>query len=68
MNRNHFLKLMAAGLSAAALAASGGAALAQARPAGDGGTVRIMINPAGTMGIGPAVIKFIETIGPMTDH
>jgi len=55
MNRSTLLRLFAGGLAAALLATAG--ALAQAQPTGDGGTVRIMINPAGTMGIGPAVIQ-----------
>ncbi|WPB57633.1 ABC transporter substrate-binding protein [Xylophilus sp. GOD-11R] len=57
MKRNHVLRVLAGALAAATLSTFGTAALAQAQPAGDGGTVRIMINPAGTMGIGPAVIK-----------
>jgi NitT/TauT family transport system substrate-binding protein len=57
MNRNQVLRFFAGGLAATALAAFSLGAHAQAKPAGDGGTVKIMINPAGTMGIGPAVIK-----------
>ncbi|KTT27642.1 ABC transporter substrate-binding protein [Pseudacidovorax intermedius] len=55
MNRKNALRTLAGGFAALLLAAS--AAHAQPKPAGDGGTVRIMINPAGTMGIAPAVIK-----------
>lgn len=57
MKISHALKLIGGGLCMAASLAVSGTALAQARVAGDGGTVRIMISPAGTMGIAPAVIK-----------
>jgi len=57
MNRNNFLRFFAGGVTAVFLAMIGSVAHAQLKPTGDGGTVRIMINPAGTMGIGPAVIK-----------
>ena len=57
MNRLQALRLIAGGLFTAATALGGGAALAQTAAPGDGGTVRIMISPAGTMGIAPAVIK-----------
>ncbi|MDR7093537.1 ABC transporter substrate-binding protein [Hydrogenophaga laconesensis] len=60
MQRLHALKLIAGGLVAAATALGTGASLAQTRATGDGGTVRIMISPAGTMGIAPAVIKKYE--------
>ena len=60
MKRLHALKLIVGGLVVAATSVGTTAALAQARPAGDGGTVRIMISPAGTMGIAPAVIKKYE--------
>ncbi len=57
MNRKHFLRLLSRGLVASTLGLLGATAHAQTKPVGDGGTVRIMISPAGTMGIGPAVIK-----------
>ncbi len=57
MNRKQVIKLLAGGAAASVLAAFGTGIHAQPKALGDGGTVRIMINPAGTMGIGPAVIK-----------
>lgn len=60
MKRLQALKLIAGGLCVAASAIGAGTALAQTRGPGDGGTVRIMISPAGTMGIAPAVIKKYE--------
>lgn len=54
------LKLLAGALCVAASSIGTSTALAQARGPGDGGTVRIMISPAGTMGIAPAVIKKYE--------
>lgn len=53
MNRKNALRILTGGIAALLMAT----ASAQTKPAGDGGTVRILINPAGTMGIGPAVIK-----------
>jgi NitT/TauT family transport system substrate-binding protein len=57
MNRHTFLRSVIGGAAAVALSALSWAAQAQVQPSGDGGAVRIMINPAGTMGMGPAVIK-----------
>jgi len=57
MQRKQFLQCIAGGASAAVLSTFGVAARAQGRPPGDGGTVRIMISPVGTMGMAPAVIK-----------
>jgi NitT/TauT family transport system substrate-binding protein len=59
MKRRHSLQLLA-GLSLAASLLAPSGASAQAPVKGDGGTVRIMISPAGTMGIPPAVIKKFE--------
>ena len=58
MNRLHALKLIVGGICVAASCV--GTAFAQGRGPGDGGTLRIMISPAGTMGIAPAVIKKYE--------
>lgn len=60
MKRLHALKFIAGALCVAAASIGTGAAFAQARGPGDGGTVRIMISPAGTMGMAPAVIKKYE--------
>ncbi|RYF74523.1 MAG: hypothetical protein EOO22_06820, partial [Comamonadaceae bacterium] len=57
MNRSHFLKFFTGSVATVVMAGFFASAHAQGKPTGDGGTVRIMINPAGTMGIGPAVIK-----------
>jgi NitT/TauT family transport system substrate-binding protein len=61
MKRIEVLQRIAGGLAVAALFTLGtGVAQAQANIMGDGGTVRIMITPAGTMQIPPAVIKKYE--------
>lgn len=52
----HTLGRLAAGLGLSALLMVAPAVHAQT-PRGDGGTVRMLINPAGTMSIPPAVIK-----------
>ena len=57
MNRHQVLRAFAGAIAGGLMATLGAVAHAQGKPAGDGGTVRIMINPAGTMGIGPAVIR-----------
>ena len=57
MKRKQFLQCLAGGAAAVALSSISLAAHAQGKPLGDGGTVRIMISPAGTMGMAPAVIK-----------
>lgn len=46
--------MLGAGLAAAAISRS---ALAQGQPMGNGGTIRLMINPAGTMSFLPFVIR-----------
>jgi len=51
---NQLTRTLAAGFIACGLAAT---AHAQTKPQGDGGTVRMLINPAGTMSIPPLVIK-----------
>lgn len=60
MNSLSRFKLGMAGAVAAALLAAGPAVHAQAAVQGDGGTIRMLINPAGTMSIPPVIMKKFE--------